>query len=84
MTEANEIPWYVSLIVSWLPFLVLIGTGIWIARTVGAGLHTKDGRSVAQVVDEHARELRRSNALLAEALKGHQQRLEPLQHQGAP
>ena len=63
----DEVPWYVSLIVSWLAFLVLIGTGIWVAREIRAGSHTKDGRSLAQVLDDHARELRRSNDLFEEA-----------------
>ena len=84
MNEANEIPWYVSLIIAWLPFLVLIGTGIWVGRAVRAGLRTKDRRSLAQVLDDHARELRRSNDLLAEMLKGHQQQLEALEQKGAP
>ena len=75
----DEVPWYVSLIVSWLPLLALVGAGIWVARWVRKGLHTKDGRSLAQVVDDHARELRRSNDLLADALKGHQQRLDALE-----
>jgi hypothetical protein len=84
MNEVNEVPWYVSLIVSWLPLLILVGTGVWVVRTVRAGLHTKDGRSLAQVVHEHARELQRSNDLLAEILKGHQQQLEALERKRAP
>jgi hypothetical protein len=80
----DEVQWYVSLIVSWLPFLVMIGSGIWIGRTVSAGLQTTDGRSVAQVVDDYARELRRSSDLLAEMLKRHQQQLEALEQKGAP
>jgi uncharacterized membrane protein YccC len=80
----NEVPWYVSLIVAWLPFLILIGTGIWLGRTVRAGSHTKDGRSLAQVLDDHAHELRQSNDLLAEMLKRHQQQLEALEQKRAP
>jgi len=80
----DEVPWYVSLIVAWLPFLVLIGTGIWVGRAVRAGSHTKDGRSLAQVLDDHAHELRRSNDLLAEILKGQQQQLEVREEKGAP
>ena len=29
------VPWYVNLMMSWLPFLVLIGTGIYVARSFG-------------------------------------------------
>ncbi len=66
---SDEVPWYVSLIISWLPFLLLIGTAIWMASSVCAAFRTKDGRAVAQVLDDHVRELRRTNELLAESLK---------------
>jgi Flp pilus assembly protein TadB len=75
----DEAPWYVMLIISWLPFLVLIGTAIWVARTIRAGSQTKDGRSLAQVLDDHARELRRSNDLFEQAIKSQQRRLEVLE-----
>jgi hypothetical protein len=75
----NEPPWFVVWIVSWLPFLVLIGTAIWITRTIRAGSHTKDGRSLAEVLDDHARELRRSNDLFEDAIKSQQRRLEALE-----
>ena len=75
----SEVSWHVNLIMSWLPFVLLVGTGIWVGRAVRAGTRTKDGRLLAQLVDDHARELRRSNDLLAEALKGHQRRLEALE-----
>jgi hypothetical protein len=75
----DEVPWYVNLIVAWLPFLVLIGAASWMARTLRAGLRTKDGRSLAQVVDDHARELRRSNDLFEEAIKTQQRRVEALE-----
>lgn len=66
----DEVPWYVSLVASWLPFLFLIGLAIWVTRSIRATLRTKDGRSLAQVVDDHAREMRRSNDLLADVIKG--------------
>jgi hypothetical protein len=75
----NEVPWYVSLIVAWLPFLVLIGSAVWMALTLRAGLRTNDGRSLAQAVDDHARELRRSNDLFEETIKSQQRRLEALE-----
>jgi hypothetical protein len=75
----NEVPWYISLIVSWLPFLFLIGMWVWITRAITSTLRTKDGRALAQVLDEHVRELRRQNDLLAEAIKGQRQRPEALE-----
>ena len=74
----SEVSWHVNLIMSWLPFVLLVGTGIWLGRAVRAGTRTKDGRLLAQVVDDHTREQRRSNDLLADALKSYQDRLEAL------
>jgi hypothetical protein len=42
---------------------------IWTVCTFRAGLRTKDGRSLAQAMDDHARELRRANELLVESIK---------------
>jgi hypothetical protein len=72
----EEVPWYVSFISSWLPFLFLIGLMIWITRTIRATLRTTDGRPLAQVVDDHAREMRRLNELLEQAVKGQRLRVE--------
>jgi hypothetical protein len=67
--EHDNIPWYVSLILSWLPFLFWIALTAGIAHLVRNTLRTKDGRTLAQIVDEYARELKRSNDLFEEALK---------------
>ena len=66
---SDDVPWYVSLTLSWLPFLVLVGTAVWIALTLRGALRTKDRRNLAEVVDGYARELRRSNDLFEEAIK---------------
>jgi hypothetical protein len=49
------------LIIAWLPFLALMALGWWIGRPLRRGLFTKDGRSLADVLDELARELKRRN-----------------------
>jgi Flp pilus assembly protein TadB len=66
----NDVPWYVSLIVAWLPFLILIGLVVWMTLTLRTALRTKDRRSLAEAVDGYARELRRSNDRLEQATKG--------------
>ena len=58
---SEPVPWYVSLIVSWLPFLVLIGTCWYVGRQVRRGLTANDGRSIADVMAEIASELKRQN-----------------------
>src|SRR3979411_1918493 len=36
--QQNDVPWFVSLLVSWLPFIALIGVGIFLSRQMqGAG-----------------------------------------------
>jgi hypothetical protein len=75
----NEVPWYVSLIISWLPFLILIWAAVSITRALRATLRTKDGRPLAQIIDDHARALRRSNDLFEEAIKSQRQRIEAVE-----
>jgi hypothetical protein len=57
----NEVPWYVSLIVAFLPFFMFFVAAIWHGRQIRKSLTTQDGRSLAQVFDELAREVRRFN-----------------------
>jgi hypothetical protein len=70
--HVEEVPWYVSLFVSWLPFIVWISVLWWIGRVVArrieGALRTPDGRSLAEVLAEHARETRRTNELLERAV----------------
>ena len=65
----NDVPWWVALIVSWAPFLALIGTALWMGATLRTTLRTRDGRSLAQVVDDHAREMQRANDQLKEIIE---------------
>ena len=72
----DGVPWYVNLMMSWLPFLVLIGTGIYVARSFGRPFWTRDGRRFAQIMDDYVRELRRSNDLHEESVKGQRRQLD--------
>jgi hypothetical protein len=58
---SEPLPWYVSLIIAWLPFMVLIAAAWYVGRQVRRGLTTKDGRPIADVLVEVAGELRRQN-----------------------
>lgn len=81
--RAEEVPWFVSLIVSWLPFIVLVLLFVWTGRRVGraveSSMRASDGRPVGQVLDDHLREMRRQNDLLEQALKSQGARLEALE-----
>jgi hypothetical protein len=57
----NEVPWYVSLIVAFLPFFMFFIAAIWHGRQIRKCLTTLDGRSLAQVFDNIAQEVRRFN-----------------------
>ena len=58
---SEQLPWYVSLIIAWLPFVILILAAWYVARQVRRGLTTRDGRPLADVLAEVASELKRQN-----------------------
>jgi len=70
----DNVPWFVSLLVSWLPFLLTLALWIWAARMISRALRTPDGRSIGQVVDEWGSELRKSNDRLEQLLNNFRQR----------
>jgi len=57
----NEAPWYVSLIVSLLPLVLFCWAVWWHGRQIKKSLTAADGRPVAEVFADIARELKRSN-----------------------
>jgi hypothetical protein len=57
----NDVPWYVSLIISFLPLALGCGAIAWHGRQVRKSMTTSDGRSLAQVFDDLAREMKRAN-----------------------
>jgi cell division protease FtsH len=73
----DSIPWYISLLVSWVPFLSLIALWIWGLRSISLGLRTPDGRTIGQVFDECSSELRKSNDRLEQLLSGRRGASEP-------
>ena len=60
----EEVPWFVSLIVSWLPFILMIGSFLWVGRRIARALAGADGKSIGQAIDEHRQELKRLADLL--------------------
>jgi len=79
----EEVPWYVSLLVSWSPFIVMVLLFGWVGRRIARGVETSlrapDGRPVGQVLDDHLREMRRSHDLLEQVIKEQAARLEALE-----
>jgi cell division protease FtsH len=70
----DNVPWFVSLVVAWLPFLFTLAVWIWAVRMIGRALRTPDGRSISQVVDECGSELRKLNDGLEHLLNNFGQR----------
>jgi hypothetical protein len=57
---SEQTPWWISLIVAWLPFVFFLVSFSWVVgRPLRRGLFTKDGRSLADVIAELTNELRR-------------------------
>ena len=54
-------PWAVSLIVSWLPFLVLVGVWLWLSRR---SWRASSGANLADLCEQQVVESQRTNALL--------------------
>ncbi|WP_245330591.1 hypothetical protein [Bradyrhizobium sp. AS23.2] len=59
--SGGSLPWLVSVIVSWLPFLVLVGVWIWYSR---ASRRSSSGTSWVDLYEQQVAENRRTNALL--------------------
>jgi hypothetical protein len=55
---AIETPWYVSLILSWLPLFLFLASALWVGRRIARELATRDGKSIAQLMDQYGRELK--------------------------
>ena len=67
--EVDDVPW-LSLLGSWLPFLLMMAVWGFSARTITRALRTPDGRSLGQVVDEYGSELRKLNVRLEQLTSG--------------
>ena len=77
----QETHWAVSLVIAWLPFLLFMGATLWVGRRIGRELKTSDGRSMAEVVEECSRELKRTNELTFQSIVELRARIEALEKQ---
>ena len=53
-----------SLLVSWLPFLLLIGVWLWFSRTGGMKARGRSGITMIELYEQQVEETRRMNATL--------------------
>jgi len=52
---------WMSLVVSWLPFLVLIGLWFWVSRRSGMRARTASGVTMIELYEQQVSESRRMN-----------------------
>ena len=55
---------WISLAVSWLPFLVLIGLWFWLSRRHGMQARSSSGTSLIELYEQQVAESRRMNGFL--------------------
>ena len=55
---------WLSVLVSWLPFLLLIGVWFWLSRSVGTKARGLSGRTMIELYEQQVEETRRMNATL--------------------
>ena len=61
MPDNMPTPWWLTLIIAWLPFVFTLGTFLYAVDRIRRALSTKDGRTVADVVLELTTEIKRLN-----------------------
>ena len=52
MPDNMPTPWWLTLIIAWLPFVFTLGTYLYAVDRIRGALSTKDSRTVADVVLE--------------------------------
>lgn len=55
---------WISLVVSWLPFVLLIGVWFWLARRNGMQARGSSGATMIELYEQQVAETRRMNGLL--------------------
>ena len=55
---------WMSLAISWLPFLVLIGLWLWLSRRTGMQARTASGVTMIELYEQQVTESRRMNLML--------------------
>ena len=68
---------WVSLLVSWLPFLVLIGVWVWLSRGVGMRARSPSGATMIELYEQQLAETRRMNATLERIAAAIEKRPQP-------
>jgi len=76
----DQLPWQVSLLVSWLPFLFWVGVMIWVGRALTA----PDGRRIAEIMSESTSQSKQLNEKIERMMSDYEQRLTTLEKKQQP
>jgi ATP-dependent Zn protease len=60
----EETHWVVNLIVSWVPFIVLVIVWIWLSRSMGMRWRSPSGATMLELNEQQLVEMKRTNATL--------------------
>ena len=61
MPDNMPTPWWLTLIIAWLPLVFTLGIYLYAVERIRRALSTKDGRTIADVVLELTTEMKRLN-----------------------
>jgi cell division protease FtsH len=76
----EQTPWQISLLVSWLPFLLWVGVMFWIGRALTA----PDGRRIAEIMSESTSQSKQLNERIERMMSDYDQRLSALEKKQQP
>jgi len=68
---------WLSLLLSWFPFLVLIVLWVWVSRSIGMRARSPSGVTMIELCERQAEEMRRINATLERIAASMERRLRP-------
>ena len=68
---------WLSLLLSWFPFLVLIVLWVWVSRSIGMRARSPSGVTMIELCERQAEEMRQINATLERIAASMERRLQP-------
>jgi ATP-dependent Zn protease len=69
---------WMSLLVSWLPFVLLIGAWFWLSRSNGMQARSSSGTTLIELYEQQVAETRRMNGILERIAVAMEKRESPL------
>jgi cell division protease FtsH len=80
----DQPPWQITLLISWLPFIVWMGVIIWFTKSVTGPLTAPDGRRIAELMSESTSQSKQLNEKIERMMSDYEQRLTTLEKKQQP